>query len=153
MRRASLTLERCVPYTLSMRRRAQLTCLLIVGAVLMAGCSSGPLAPYSWLGHGQNDIGGATYSVRLVFTLYGNRVYGDYYLLGATDPSGQLDGTVDERDLAMVLTSAVKEGSSDQPCVFDLTGSIDEKALSGTIEPRNPMCLPPKGTWDLTRQE
>lgn len=135
-----------------MTRCGLLICLLIVGAALVAGCSSGPLAPYSWEGQGQNDIGGS-YSVKLVFTLYGSKAYGNYYLHDATDPSGNVDGTVHERDLSMVLTSAVPEGSSAEPCVFDLTGSIDMKTLSGTFEPRDPTCLPPKGVWDLTRQD
>ena len=135
-----------------MRRRALLVLSVMTATFLLAACESGPLAPYVWLGQGQSDIGGEPYSVRLVFTLYGSKFYGSYYLYGATDPTGSVDGNVDERDLTAVLTTTLPPDSTAQPCVFDLTGSIDEAKLTGALVPRDPSCSLARGIWDLERQ-
>lgn len=88
--------------------------LLTSTLLLLTGCTTGPLAPYTWQGTGQTSY--ATYAVKLTCTLYGNNLIGIYYLKGATDPSGKAEGTINSGTVTMKLTP-------NTVCAFDFAGT------------------------------
>lgn len=116
--------------------------LLTSALLLLAGCTTGPLAPYTWQGTGQTSY--ATYAVKLTYTLYGNNLIGTYYLKGATDPSGKAEGTINNGTITMTLTP-------NTTCAFDFAGTITDTRLQGSFTARPTTCAG-TGVWDLVRQ-
>jgi len=115
---------------------------VLLAVVTLAGCTSGPLAPYAWQGTGQTTYD--TYAVKLMYTVYGDNLIGSYYLKGASDPSGKAEGAIHDGTITMTLTP-------NTVCAFDFAGTLTDTRLKGSFTPRPTSCAT-SGVWDLVRQ-
>ena len=122
--------------------RGGLLAVALVAAVLASGCAGqGPLYPYEWQGVGQTSV--RTYTVRLVYALYGSDVIGSYYVDGASSPTGKAEGGIEGDVIQLALTPSTS-------CTFRFVGEISETRITGTFMPDAcPGGL--AGSWDLLR--
>ena len=119
-----------------------------IAAVLLLmtliACSDGSVVPNTWVGVGQT--GGGTYAVKLVYTTYGNTLFGTYYFRDSSQPGGKAEGTINGEAISMTL-------ANNTSCTFDFGGTVTEIRLSGTFFPRESCSIVyQSGTWDLVRQ-
>src|SRR5690606_4088540 len=98
----------------------------------------------TWVGVGQTA--GGTYAVKLVYTTYGNTLFGTSYFRDSSQPGGKAEGTINGEAIPMTL-------ANNTSCTFDFGGTVTEVRLSGTFFPRESCSIVyQSGTWDLVRQ-
>ena len=116
-------------------------CIALV-LLLLVGCGGqGPLAPHAWQGVTQTST--RTDVLRLVYTLYGDTVIGNYTIGSATSPTGKAEGHIAGDTIVLTLSPTTT-------CSYSFTGTITATRLVGTYVPAT--CVGGiAGSWDLIR--
>ena len=126
---------------LGLKHRLLAAILLLL---VLVACSDGSGAPNTFVGVGQTSAG--TYAVKLVYTTYGNTLFGTYYFRDSSQPSGKAEGAINGDAISMTL-------ANNTSCTFDFGGTITEVRITGAFVPREDCSIVYfSGTWDLVRQ-